>query len=317
MLSREDYIRLSLELNLFFARIAKEHSIFLESGFTSKDNKFAEEANNFKVQFEGLLSETISLANGIISPEVVRSGELVTPLTLSSERVSQYYTGIAINSSLTQAEAGLAGNQGYTPAPMLEQRVFLLNQRAMALTTELARFKSRVLNDVVSCKLFTTNYPLLLDHILREAQFYLRMLTKLQNREDMFSERDLLEQEIFWNRIMAEHAKFIRGLLDPTEVKLISTANNYGNEFDELTREAVTAIDQIMLLPKVTTDSLNATKGLRDFKTSGTKGLVDCTIRAIAYPLLGDHVLREANHFIRILKQYENVRQYPAPTGMF
>ncbi len=116
---------------------------------------------------------------------------------------------------------------------------------------------------------------------------------------------------------MAEHAKFIRGLLDPTEVKLISTANNYGNEFDELTREAVTAIDQIMLLPKVTTDSLNATKGLRDFKTSGTKGLVDCTIRAIAYPLLGDHVLREANHFIRILKQYENVRQYPAPTGMF
>ncbi|WP_460285242.1 DUF2935 domain-containing protein [Clostridium botulinum] len=27
---------------------------------------------------------------------------------------------------------------------------------------------------------------------------------------------------------MAEHAKFIRGLLDPTEVKLFNTANDYG-----------------------------------------------------------------------------------------
>jgi len=305
MLSRDEYIRLSLELNLFFARIAKEHSIFLESGFTGRDVRFAEEADNFKVQFERLLAEAIALSNGVISPEVVMSEELVTPLTLSAEQVSSFYTGIKINSNLTQAEAGIAGNSGLIANPLLEQRVFNLNQRAMALTTALAQFKSTILSNVTSCKMFTTNYPLLLDHVLREAKFYLKMLTKLQNREEVLTQRDLFEQEVFWNRIMAEHSVFIRGLLDPTEVKLISTANHFGNEFYELTKEAVDAIDQTMTLPKVTSESLQAAKGLREFKTAGTKGLIDCSIKAIAYPLLGDHVLREANHYIRILKMFE------------
>ncbi|AUS97076.1 hypothetical protein CDQ84_11040 [Clostridium thermosuccinogenes] len=303
MLTREEYIRLSLELNLFFGRIAKEHSIFLESSFTAKDARLAEEAENFKNQFEMLLAEAISLANGVISPEVIASGELVTPLTLNAERVSQYYTGIQINSNLTQAENALAaGSPGFMLSPALEQRVFMLNQKAMGLTSALAQFKSRILNSVISCRLFTTNYPLLIDHILREARFYLGMLTKLQKREEILTKRDLLEQEIFWNRIMAEHSKFIRGLLDPTEVQLISTANNFGNEFDELTMKAIAAHDQAMSLADITGESLKATNELRDFKASGTKGLLDCSIKAIAYPLLGDHVLREANHYIRILK---------------
>ncbi|NLD49190.1 MAG: DUF2935 domain-containing protein [Clostridiaceae bacterium] len=302
MLSSEKYIRLSLELNLFFARIAKEHSIFLQSSFTAKDVRLAEEAENFKIQFEMLLAEAISLANGVISPETATSGELVTPLTLNAERVSEFYTGIKINSGLTKLEAGLAGNTVLMPNPVLEQRVFMLNRKAICLTTALAQFKSKILNSVLCCKLFTTNYPLLIDHILREAKLYLSMLVKLQNREEILTEKDLLEQEIFWNRIMAEHSKFIRGLLDPTEVNLISTANNFGNEFDELTMKAVEAHDQAMNLADVTDESLEATKELRDFKAAGTKGLTDCSIKAIAYPLLGDHVLREANHYIRILK---------------
>ena len=303
MLTREEYIRLSLELNLFFGRIAKEHSIFLKSSFTAKDIRLAEEAENFKIQFENLLAEAISLANGVISPEVIASGELVTPLTLNAERISQYYTGIQINSNLTLAEMGLAaGSPGYMLSPMLEQRVFMLNEKAIRLTTALAQFKTKILNGVLSCRLFTTNYPLLIDHILREARFYLRMLAKLQNREEIITERDLLEQEIFWNRIMAEHSKFIRGLLDPTEVQLIITANNFGKEFDELTMKAIAAHEQAMGLEDVTSESLKAANDLKDFKATGTKGLIDCSIRAIAYPLLGDHVLREANHYIRILK---------------
>lgn len=302
MLTREEYIRLSLELNLFFARIAKEHSIFLESSFTAKDARLAEEAENFKIQFEGLLADAISLANGVISPEVAASGELVTPMTLNAERISQYYTGIRINSNLTQAEIGLTGSPRFMISPVLEQRVFMLNRKAIQLTAALAQFKSKILNCVISCRLFTTNYPLLIDHILREARLYLAMLTKLQNGEEILTERDLLDQEIFWNRIMAEHSKFIRGLLDPTEVQLINTANNFGNEFDELTMRAIEAHNEAMDLAGVTSESLRAAKNIKDFKASGTKGLIECTVKAIAYPLLGDHVLREANHYIRILK---------------
>ena len=49
-------------------------------------------------------------------------------------------------------------------------------------------------------------------------------------------------------------------------------------------------------------DSLAETKKFRDFKTAGVKGIENCQIHSLILPLLADHVLREANHFIRILE---------------
>ena len=107
---------------------------------------------------------------------------------------------------------------------------------------------------------------------------------------------------------MAEHAKFIRGLLDPTENNLINQANNFGNEFDQLTAEAKAAIDTTVPLAKVTDESLKTTEEFRNFKAQGTQGILSCKIRSIIIPLLGDHVLREANHYIRLLKMFEGSR---------
>ena len=36
-MNQTDYVRLSLELHLFFDRIMKEHSFFLETAFTDKN----------------------------------------------------------------------------------------------------------------------------------------------------------------------------------------------------------------------------------------------------------------------------------------
>jgi hypothetical protein len=153
--------------------------------------------------------------------------------------------------------------------------------------------------------MFTVNYPLLIDHILREAKFYLQMVQRLENRENIDIEKEAMEQELFWNRIMAEHSKFIRGLLDPTENELINTANNFGKEFDQLTTEAKAAMDMTIPLEKVTDDSLKATKEIREFKSQGTQGLLECKIKSIIIPLLGDHTLREANHYLRLLKIFK------------
>lgn len=44
------------------------------------------------------------------------------------------------------------------------------------------------------------------------------------------------------------------------------------------------------------------TRKIQEFKTAGTKGLLECQIEGLILPLLADHVLREANHYIRILE---------------
>ncbi|MGI6668859.1 MAG: DUF2935 domain-containing protein [Acetivibrionales bacterium] len=305
MLSSMDFVRRSIDLHLFFGRIMKEHSFFLEAGFTPRDTNFVQQADAFRMAFDGLLGETVSLANGIASPVVLQSGEVITPYTLNAEMATSFLTGVRIPTELTQAEAGLSGGGMIAVSPMLEQRVFMLNQKAMGLVAGLINFKTTILSNVLTCKMFTFNYPLLIDHILREAKLYLQTIRRIQNREDFNIEKEAYEQETFWNRIMAEHAKFIRGLLDPTENELISKANDFGNEFDKLTSEAKAAMDMTLPLAKVTGESLKATQAIRDFKAQGTQGLLECKIRSIIIPLLGDHVLREANHFLRLLKTFK------------
>lgn len=307
MLSNSDYVRQSLELNMFFMRIAKEHSIFLEAGFTTKNPQLISNAEQLKNIFSQLLVENIRLSNGIISPEAAKSGEFVTDLTLEAERETQYYSGIAIDPNITRMETMALGTENIPIDTNLVRMVWDLNNRAIHAARQLASFKNKLLQDVLACKVFTANYPLLIDHILREAIFYLRLLRKLQKREEADLVREAAYQETFWNRIMAEHSKFIRGLLDPTEVKLFNTANDFGEKFDKLTAEAKELSSNLNLLPAVTSKSLDNTKDLRDFKRQGTEGLIQCQIKSIIYPLLGDHVLREANHYIRILNDFKKI----------
>lgn len=307
MISSNNFIKQSLGLHLFFARIMKEHSFFLEAGFTPRDASFTQEADAFRREFDGILGEAISLSNGVVNPGVLESGEVITPFTLEAEMATTYFTGVQIPTQLTQAEAALEGGGILTANPRLEQHVYDLNQRAINATAALIQFKTDILSNVLSCKMFTFNYPLLILHITREAELYLQQLRRLQNDEEMYLERDAYDLEFFWNRQMAEHAKFIRGLLDPTEDNLINQANNFGHEFDQLTAEAMAAMEATAPLSQVTDESLKATCDLRNFKAQGTQGILECKVKSIIIPLLGDHVLREANHYLRLLKMFEKI----------
>ncbi len=301
MLSREEFVQMSLSLDLFFLRIMKEHSFFLAVSLPPKNTTYIQDASWFARHFSMLLQEAVQLANGVINAQAANAGQFVTKYTLDAERASQFYTGAPIDTSITQSELNL--QPGMVIPPGMESKVSDLNQRAMTAVSGLAGLKSKMLSDVLSCQLFTNNYPLLLDHILREAVHFHGMLAKLQAGTNIRGGNDLIEEEVFWNRIMAEHAKFIRGLLDPTEQTLFDKANLFGKEFDELTAESIKAQNNPEIIPKVTAESLDATKNIRDFKAAGTAGILQCKIRSIILPLLADHTLREANHFIYILQR--------------
>lgn len=299
MISKYDFIIKSLDINVFFIRIMKEHSFFLQASFTSKDKQLADKANNFRIKFENLLSEAVDLANNHVSKDAIDSQQIVTPYTIDAEKLTSFYTGVRFNTAITARELTLMPENGRITD--IENEVTRLNNKAIKLTANLIAFKEDILAKVLECKIFTFNYPLLIEHILREARLFVQLLTQLNERSDVLTAQDLIGLEQFWNRQMAEHAKFIDGLLDPTEETLKETARMFGREFDKLTAEAREANQRAMGIGEVTAESIAATKRLRDFKTAGTQGLLSCNIKSIIIPLLADHVLREANHYLCIM----------------
>lgn len=295
MRQSERYVVFSLELHLFFARIMKEHSLFLMAAFTPVSTAFIREADFYRQRFETLLSRAVQLADGVVRQEVLGSGEVVTPFTTPAEEQTQRFTGININQGITEREEKLrpGGGMGWRSAPI--EQVRTLNQTALRMLDGLISLKERILSPVLSCRMFTMNYPLLIEHIIREAKLYRDYVARLEADGDM-DPQVMGEIERFWNQIMMEHALFIRGLLDPTENELIESANTFAGDYAQLLEDSRSAQDAVLAA-----SSLAETEKFRDFKTAGVKGIEACEIRSVILPLLADHVLREANHYIRLL----------------
>lgn len=303
MLTEKEYIRHSIETNLFFLRIMKEHLIFASCALMPKDAGMINSFIQANEKFEKLLLETVSLAKGIISTNNMAAGDIVTEYTLNAEMVTKQLTGLPINTNITLMEARLINDMEIASNVARAQTINSLNQRIINLLKPSIQTQKTMLENVIACKLFTAIYPLMLDHVIREAEHYLGHLERLQKRESMVDQPSkVAEHEEFWNDIMGEHAEFIRGLLDPTEEELIRSANGFANEFDELTVAASQAFEELSQLAQVTRNSIITTTNIRNFKEQGTKGILDCKIRSIILPLLSDHVLREANHYLKSLK---------------
>lgn len=297
-MNQKEYIRLSLELHLFFDRIMKEHSFFLEAAFMEKDKELKGIANDFQQLFASLLTQATTLSNGQLSKNILNSEEFVTKNTKEAETKSSNLSGVKIDSSITEKELNLK-NGNIEVTDQLLTNISNLNKKTIPAIQNLIYFKNDILNRVLSCNLYTTNYPLLITHIMNEAKMYYNLLYKVEKKESL-TRKDIYNQELFWNNIMKEHAEFIRGLLDPSEKDLIDTSNKYAKEYELILKKYQNNPGNL------TNTSLKETISFRDFKIAGEKGILNCKIKSIIIPLLADHVLREANHFIRILKENNN-----------
>lgn len=297
-----EYVTTSLETHLFFARIMREHAMFLQASFPAGETDYQSKADWFRSRFEHVLEETVGISDGMVSEEVLCAGEIVTEFTEMAERQTRQLTGIPINIRITQAEKALRAGCEKNPDGRMLQRVRGLNQQVLRLLNGLLAFKEAILREILGCRLYTGNYPLLIEHIIREAKLYRQIVMALEEKGCMPLD-NLKEMELFWNQIMMEHAMFIRGLLDPTECELAETADHFAGDYCRLLEEAKK--QDCRTMNEVMRKTLEITENYRDFKMAGVKGITGCDIRSLILPLLADHVLREANHYLRLLQPQE------------
>ena len=300
MFPNNDYVRRSLELNLFFLRIMKEHALFLATGFLPKELEYMNEALRYNQEFNNLLVKTVDLSKGVVQID----NDDVTDHTIEAESVVSELTGVPIDTNLTRTQLNLRNeNLNRIEDPTLLIDVRDLNNRAIRLTRNLIRYKSRLLDDVLKCNIMFHHYPTFIDHNRMEAIFFVDLLTQLENEPNEVLKNTLIEKELFWNHIMEEHAEFVRGLVDPCEVDLMIQANDFAIKYNDLNERVSKFANNASIVPEVTKESLNLTKQIKNFKTTATVGLIECEIRSLLNPLIADHVTREANHYIRILER--------------
>ncbi|WP_058304144.1 DUF2935 domain-containing protein [Gorillibacterium timonense] len=186
------------------------------------------------------------------------------------------------------------------------------NQEVHTAVSHIWAFKRKILGLILTCQLpGANNFPLLVDHVSREANYFRNRLEELnQGRLEPLPDA-IIDENVFFLRIMADHAKFISHLLDPSERKLVDQANHFSDEFDQLLFQA-RDLDSMRpqsqtkpLLGQFLDQNRVSVKALRDFKKTAKDLIEACRIKSIIHPLLADHVFREAQHFLEIIDSFE------------
>jgi len=184
-------------------------------------------------------------------------------------------------------------------------------EKLICPVNDLFCFKRHVLHLIVHCQIGGFNYPLLIDHISREAMYFMKLLKKIQDGDMKYPVDSIVSDNVFWLRHMADHARFIVGLLDPSERDFVEKANGFAVEFEKLQLQA-RDLDSMLWhsmpdndLARFEKDVAKATIQLRDFKKAARDLIASCKIVSLINPLLADHV-REAEYFLEVL---ENIRQ--------
>jgi hypothetical protein len=197
--------------------------------------------------------------------------------------------------------------------PETVQAVRKLNEDSIQLVYGFRNFKRNLLILIINCKVSGFNFPLLVDHIAREAEYFMRSLQKFnQGILDPIQDA-IISENVFWLRIMMEHSRFISSLLDPSERNLVITARKFGDDFEVLLNQARDVESMLYnkeptypVIGKMNKDSENATTELRNFKKAGLELIKTCQIKSVINPLLADHVVREAEHFLYMIHVLEN-----------
>jgi Domain of unknown function (DUF2935) len=198
-----------------------------------------------------------------------------------------------------------------------------LNEDSIQLVYGFRNFKRNLLILIINGKVHGFNFPLLVDHIAREAEYFMNTLQKFNNGILEPIQDAIIHENVFWLRIMMEHSRFIASLLDPSERNLVTAARKFGDDFETLLNQARDVESMLYhkkptypIIGKMNKDSESATEELRNFKKAGLELIKSSQIRSVINPLLADHVVREAEHFlfmIRVLeerlkqKQKENI----------
>ncbi|MBP0723775.1 DUF2935 domain-containing protein [Bacillus sp. RG28] len=200
-----------------------------------------------------------------------------------------------------------------------------LNEDSIQLVLGLRNFKRNLLIMIINCKVMGFNFPLLVDHIAREAEYFMRTLKKFNDGILDPIQDAIIKENVFWLKIMMEHSRFIASLLDQSERNLVKSALKFGDDFEVLLNQARDVESMLLkkqptypIIGKMNKDSETATEELRNFKQAGLDFIKTCQIKSVIDPLLADHVVREANHFlymISMLEQRLKMKQQEQPTS--
>ena len=173
------------------------------------------------------------------------------------------------------------------------------------------QYKRNLLSLRITGKMQGSHFPFFLEHIAREANYFLQLLNS-PNKANLLHCDSQTQEVVVWLRFMAEHTRLICQYIDPSERRMQRAAVEFIELFETLTLEgrdfaAMLYCHQgeIKAFVRFLQDVRSDIERLCDFNKMAKDLIEECKLLTIMTPQLADHLRREAKHCLVIITMLE------------
>lgn len=301
MLSNEEFVRESLEDNLFYLRTIREFCTNIQLSFFKNNMYYINISEDFALKYEELGRRIIKYADGNLSMESLESQIFFTDYTLKCEELTEKLFNIKIDTNITKQEMNLKPGDVINPSNEMIKEIDTINKLAYNLTENFIGFCEDILEELRNQNLFSYSYLSIFEYMILESQSYLKNLERLINKYEI-DPTFVSGYQYMYNKSMKDIATFIRNFVDTNSIEIINEAEQFIQDFNTLLNEYETTplspYNQKLLEDK----SLNIVNKFRDFISRCIQKLLEKKLYFIVEPIFLDNMYTEANYFKYILE---------------
>lgn len=192
--------------------------------------------------------------------------------------------------------------------PPTPEAVERLNSDSIELVKQAMEYKQIIFDKNVNGEFRGTNWTKTAEHIRREPLYVIKTLLRLNSRVERPLIEEMVEDNEFFLKIMAEHGVFMAHFLDPDEDDLLDLCRLMGSKFKLLTVQArdleIEPPSRTAILSQLTIFR-GAALLFYGFSKEVHRLTQEKQIRGIADPNLTGHITREAAKYLSVLDRHE------------
>lgn len=222
-MTREVYIRQSLDGGVFWLRLMKDLVTVTANGLNMSGYRFVQPLERFRFHCEILLAECLDVGSGLVTDELRQCRALITEFTEECESVTQQLTGFVLNTRLNKVHGVLNSKPVAVRAGKLPEvygSVKFINARA----AELAAGISALLSEITTLQLDGN----LFSHCMPCAHLFFLKTVRIYETELASIEADTVEDVSLSAKaaLISSCLSTAQGFIDPTQTAELTVAKN-------------------------------------------------------------------------------------------
>lgn len=301
MLTNKDIYEESLVNHIYFAGSIRSFCITIGLTFFKNNQLYIDRAIALGYLATDIINETILLMNKDLANAVLEEDVYITPFTkdldLLTEKLFDISLVIGVDKDIEVLKS--RGNINYDE---VINKINELNNKSLGLINDFKEFVSEIKNKLEKGELFSYLYVDFFNYMFDEISVYGRDIKRIESKND-YTDFYLREFIYYFNELLRDSAKYIRGVLDTSEGELFDKASYFVNAFSSLTEKYLKNETNANLRVETERLVMEYKKYLIDL----IEKLLKRDIYIITPPVTLDNFLTNINVYLFILKYAKKI----------